>query len=395
MSHSAERFSGLSKRDEGLNDLEKAKAIVRESYRGYTRTRHILEKRSLLEPAISAVSKEYKKVFEPEYEGGARFEMTHKDWEMLAILWLYDAETAHHSVETYRIARDKVTLPLLGEIVLANEFHNEGVSLDTFFRACIFHDIGKIAIPIEVLTNPLSDTDCARLLFAFPEETLASCLAHKIQLPPKMLADASPEEFVDYLYKTYKVRPLTILPVKFLLTKDQFRVASEKLARNGLTLDSTFSEVLDIHELKSQEILESEGYDTEAQIAGSHHTDNRDTRFRITIGTLQLTIDLSDIIHLADIEQAVGSARYYKPAKSQIVVLNTLIEHVRSRGAGLRALAHVWVADEVANMSKGDLSEAMESSEASLLENILKFIHEEQKKSDKYGNLSEYLRSEV
>ena len=107
--------------------------------------------------------------------------LTNKDWEILAVLWLFDEKTAHHSVETYRITRDKVTKPLLGNIVLAKEFTKERVSLEQFF-AHAFHDIGKLAISLNVLTDSQGDTESAALILACSDEMNTSFEVHHISI---------------------------------------------------------------------------------------------------------------------------------------------------------------------------------------------------------------------
>ncbi len=390
-------IEGLPKRtvkeseDTGIEkneSLEQARAIVRGQYVSYENTREALASEGLLAQAVEEVRGKYSDVFEVDNEYDTSIEaeqhmlLTNKDWEMLAVLWLFDEKTAHHSVETYRIARDKVTKPLLGNVVLAKEFTKEGVSLEQFFRACLFHDIGKLAIPLNVLTDSQGDTESAALILACSNEMNTSFEAHHISIGQEDLEKLKPTELVALLHEKYALRPANILPIRFLLKPEQSREIGERLASYGLSTDSSLTEVMRIHEKVSQEILENAGMPVEAELVGSHHTRNGTrngkTPYTITIGTLQITIDIADIIHLADVEQAMGSERHYKRPESSVSVLDTLVRHAQ-RGLVQKELTYLWVADELLHIDKTLLDSAKTKRDTDLFAHIRVFIDKMQK----------------
>ena len=114
------------------------------------------------------------------------------------------------------------------------------------------------------------------------------------------------------LYEKYVLRPANILSIRFLLKPEQTREISERLASYGFSTDSSLTEVMRIHEKISQEILKDAEMPVEAEFVGTYHTRNGKTPYTITIGILQITIDIADIMHFADVEQAMGSERHYK-----------------------------------------------------------------------------------
>ncbi len=366
--------------------LDEARALVREPYCGYDNILRELEEKQFLSKAVDSVQRKYGGMLSEGSDTGKNIKMTSENWEMLAVLWLFDEETTKHSIETYRIARDKVTKPLLGEVVLADEFTKEGVSLEQFFRACIFHDIGKIAVPRALLTDKNSDVECAAILLAHPEDMLFACENRGVTFASRVLEHITPEGLVTLLHDTYGLRPSAVLPVRLLLRLGQEPDINEELLKQGLTLDSTLIDVMNIHEKSSQDILELVSMSVEARLVGSHHNHNSENPYTITIGTLQLTVDISDIIHLADVEQAVGSARYYKRPESALSVMETLVWHAE-RGFVHKEITYLWIADEISKIDDIVLKHARTGKDAPALAHILDFLTKEHKEIKVRGSI--------
>jgi response regulator RpfG family c-di-GMP phosphodiesterase len=100
------------------------------------------------------------------------FELTENDLEILMVMYRFNKGTFRHSIRTLSIVKNKINKPLEKNIVLAEWIGKEIQDMDVFYRACLFHDIGKIAIPEFILTNKLNDIQWANYLFELtPSET--------------------------------------------------------------------------------------------------------------------------------------------------------------------------------------------------------------------------------
>jgi hypothetical protein len=329
--------------------FEEAQHIAQELFESYRMLRTRLAESNLLEPTVRHVEKHY------ERELSDSSFLTPQDWEMLAVLWLYDKETFVHSIDTYRIAHQRIHRPLYLPdhsltINLSKEFSREGVTEEQFLRACLLHDIGKLAMPIEVVTNHTTDTECVRILFAH-YDSLASSIRTALENPDGPLP-ATPEALLTAL-RTKQKRPQSLVPVRLLFTEKECLSAEEKLSHLGLTLDDSILTIMRVHDTYSQKILTEEGFPIEAELAGAHHRHREQyspTPHTITIGALQVSIDLSDIIHLADVTEAMRSQRHYKNPESSLVVLATLVAHATYHMVD-PFVTYIWVADEFSRIS--------------------------------------------
>lgn len=107
-----------------------------------------------------------------------------KDWESAVALELFHSETFAHSVRTYCIAKEKVEKRLSRDIVLKDIFAREGVSLEQFYRTCLFHDIGKTAIPQEIIQNTVSKDEAITILTGLINDGFHEDIARAIGIDP-------------------------------------------------------------------------------------------------------------------------------------------------------------------------------------------------------------------
>lgn len=334
------------------NAIEQLRESIRHKpFESYQSLRSSLEQSGEL-PSIESYVKE---LYEQELSE-AKF-LTSADWKMLSILWLYDPETAAHSVQTYRIARERIDRPIeLKEhdivINLAEEFSREGVNEEVFLRACLLHDIGKLSIPIEVLTNHITDSECADILYE-NYGSLEDAVRNALSYAPSQELPESAEALLQALHSVH-IRPKALVPMRLLLSPGQEESVARGLARHGLTLDDSLLTIMQIHDGYSRSILLEQGLQVESALAGAHHRHREEyspTPYKITIGTLQVSVDLADIIHLVDVTQAMESRRYYKYPGSNIKVLAVLVEHAMDDLVD-PLLTYLWVADEMGKMSQ-------------------------------------------
>lgn len=96
----------------------------------------------------------------------------------------------------------------------------------------------------------------------------------------------------------------------------------------------------------SEKILRNEGFSIEADLAGHHHNYKHErVPYQITLESLQISIDIADIIRLADAEQALGSTRSYKNPFSKLSVLETLVRDAEAGRVG-KEITYLWIHDE-------------------------------------------------
>ncbi|MCR4286034.1 MAG: HD domain-containing protein [Candidatus Kaiserbacteria bacterium] len=281
-------------------------------------------------------------------------------WEMLTILELFDDETAEHCVETYRIAKDKVERTLSTGFVLADFFKEEGVDVNTFYRACLLHDIGKVEVPYLVVINKISDPDCARLLFEHKDDVLIPSLKKHLNDEMFVLPENinSGDALLKYLHDTLTVRPQTLAPVRLLLgemTPSEKQEVERQLAHCVCTLDDSLITVMRPHDGFSERILASGGRKIEGVLASSHH-ENHGNEYKITVGALQISVDLAHIIHLADVENAIRSMRHYKEGQTPLMALKILAIHSQQKLVA-SFITYIWIADELHRNWDGNQSE--------------------------------------
>lgn len=283
--------------------------------------------------------------------------MTEADWEMLAVLHCFDEKTALHCVNTYRIAKAKIEEITLSGHHMSELVGREGVTLEQFYRACLFHDIGKCCIPRATLNNTLHDDDWDEHLC---EEVLENKNATLIEKMRARLGDLPPieegrEGLLAYL-KDHHERAMHFVPLASV-------VGEEELARIVETFpdidprEHTLADVIAKHEHVSGEILTAIGLDVEGELASQHHNyDHAPLKYPMSGMTLSLSAKWEELLKLADMTQALSSRRAYKEGWSIPIVCETLIEEVK-RGDVTNILAALWIKNEFSHMDASEYGE--------------------------------------
>lgn len=331
-----------------------------------------LKNENLLESEVSRV----KSLFNKEIKDlGDDF--TEECWQMLTVLELFDEETARHCVDTYLIAKSKVEKQLWSGIRLSDEFNKESVSLVQFYRACLLHDLGKVEVPHSVVVNQITDEECAKMLFENKDDVLIPELKKKMgenYSLPEHIQNAS--DLLQYLYEELHTRPQTIAPVKLLLKQPITNEIIEQLAHCGCSTEDSLLKIMRTHDEYSKKILQKMGLVVEGELAGAHHKHkNDDIKFKITVGTIQITIDLADIVHLADVENAILNKRHYKEGKTPIDALKILSLHSK-QGFIESYITYLWIADEMNKINKDEIDD----QDIESFNFIAKFLDEEKNK---------------
>lgn len=304
-------------------------------------------------------------------------------WEMLTVLELFDEETAIHCVNTYLIAKSKAEKKLWNGIILADEFKKEDVTITQFYRACLLHDIGKIEVPHSVLVNRVTDENCSDILFANKEEILIPSLKKKFGEDYTLSDDIkNGESLLSYLHNELHLRPQTLTPVKLLLDKPIKEKIISQLAHCGCSIDDSLLKIMRTHDEYSKKILQGAGFEIEGELAGSHHVNKDDSvKYKITAGVMQVTIDLADILHLADVQNAILSKRYYKEEKTPLDALKILSLHSK-QGFIKSYSAYIWISDEMNGIKRDEL----EDKDKENFDFVAKFLDEEYSKHQDWSD---------
>lgn len=349
---------GLSQ--EGKNEsLEKARAIAGGG--SYERMMDELRAEKLLEENVAYVQKTYEGRLKKE-----NFEMKEKDWEMLTLIWLFDAGTCEHSIRTFELSEKMVRSPMVvpgGETVAVETLlEREGVSSEQFLRAALFHDVGKVIIPREILLDRRSDEDLAPVIF--PEKHF-----HEI---------GDVEEKKVALRALYEkgLRPIDLAPLSILFPGENGEEIMHKLEERGFSKMATERDVLQKHESESGRILTLEGCTLEGELAGHHHNYKREkTPYVMSVSMLRMSAEtvglgMADLIHMADVTDAIRSKRSYKESMSDMEVLY-VIAHDAKNGKIDPFTAYVWVSNQYKAVR-----EKKEETEESMVRYVDDFLKE-------------------
>lgn len=231
--------------------------------------------------------------------------MSEREWQLFTVLELYHRETARHCYNTFRLVKEKIEgelrKPDNTAIHLLDIITHEGVPVasPTLLRAALLHDIGKTILPRFVMESDKKKTK----------------------------------------------------PLATVCKNEEQR---ETLRARGFDLDAPLFDVFTKHETASATILTRAGFFEEAQIAGSHHNyegkkrNETEARDALYIGAKESGLVLGDIIHLADVEEALMSIeRAYNNNKGVPLVVALAILTKDAMGNKIsRFLTYLWVKSE-------------------------------------------------
>lgn len=261
--------------------------------------------------------------------------MNEREWQLFTCIELFDPMTAHHCFNTFLLLKEKLDGTLHGagdapiQLLEIIRHNNTPVSRETLLRAALLHDIGKLALP--------------RFLLAIPHTDL-----------PQTLAAAFPD------------------------TKKQ-----GLLTTRGFTSEETCFDALKIHEKQSALFLDTLGFPEEALLAGSHHNYDHEVpsahgaRDVLQLGATESGLVLGDLIHLADVEEALTSKeRTYKKSFPLPAALACLVEDAE-RGKIHPYLTFLWVKSEMPKITEEDRARLSLEETATCEKTIAKFLEKE------------------
>ncbi len=310
----------------------------------------------------------------------AHFEAKDKDWEILTAMRLFHLDTVEHCVRTLEILSHKIhetlTRPDGGSVNLDANIIAENISIEEFLRAALLHDVGKIIVPRSIIDNPLSNTNWWQVLgLAINSEGEDSGLIRN------HIAKLSGVPFNIDTYRkdldSHEVRPIQVCPVDVILSDSDIT----DLSKRGFTKENTILEIIMAHEEESRRILEACDFPVEAKLASMHHNYlHRDiSGQKSSVEALQVSADvigisMADIIHLADVTDALVSSRSYKGPMPISKVLTVLIQHAKSGKVG-KEMTYMWIKSE---LSKNKVSESERVQFVDDFKEIDSFLHKEE-----------------
>ena len=320
---------------ESVSEEELARGIIQSN--DFQRSSKELEQEGILAGQVTRVMELYGDSLE-----GSEF-LTGRDWELLTMIELYSPDLSVHSIETYLLVRSKIETIYIGSETVAQVIEKERVSLDEFYRACLLHDIGKLHIPEDILDNTLTKDDWVDYIYKELHDNPSDVVLERLGLSGDEKMD---DVNIAAILEENNLSPRSILPIRSVLAAEQI----ENLEERGVSANLTFKEVCDSHEISSQETLESEGLHTEALIAGQHHNyQHRPYVFPVSSKTVGVGADLSELLHLADVEQSLTSKRSYKSSFSHLDVLHLLIENIERESVD-KGMAALWMKADISNL---------------------------------------------
>ena len=300
-----------------------------------------LKSADLLETYVATVKEKYLGIF-----NHADFVPSPEDWEMLTVLWLYDADIAEHSVRVFELAHELATHKFVVQeatVHLQKLIEKHHVTLDQFLRASLFHDSGKITLPREAISNSLNDHEMGELFIRMLEKGDRNAILSALKINPSSVK--TNEEALDRLYEM-GLRPKDAVPVREIFSgKDS--AALEMIKQSGFSPDETLGEILSRHEQAGGKLFAHsdkivahiiEHHHPGVQLPGKKKKDADHLR------------DLEFMLALVDEFDAFGHQRSYKKAMAPLVVLFELAREAES-GRLDRGLTYLWIANEYSHIS--------------------------------------------
>ena len=299
--------------------------------------------------------------------------LTEIDLEIFAIIDLYDEELALHSLETYNIAKEKTERELAFGVVLANLFTREGVTPAQFFRACLLHDIGKVEIPNFVINNSINHEEMNLFLHELVINNKDDFVLSKLE--EHTGEDISIDEIADLeeLLRKYNLRSVHFVPVKHILSDEEQHL----LLHRGFNLESSLMDIIKMHESFSEKILSELDFSVESSLAGAHHNyHGNGSPYELTLDQFQTSVDVVEIIRIADMIEALTSSRSYKKKGfSRPKALRMILEEVRTAKIN-EQVAYIWIDDEIKILEQDKNSLSIEDLyDINVIKKELEIIH--------------------
>lgn len=249
--------------------------------------------------------------------------LTEEHWEMLATLEAYDKQTFDHSLRVTAFVHDLATGDSTTAAYLRAQTEIEQGSLQDLMFAALFHDIGKTAIPREILHDNHSRREWAKRANEWAAEQ-----NQPDYFDPEKLSSLDEVELDNYFFRVHtleKTDPLGIIPIEKFFDPALLK----ELEQHGISSQDTFRKVLEYHQRATKAILRRQKMYVASDIASHHHDYEdrpiRSERYPSEISALRLGFELS-ILRSMDVYDALTSSdRSYKAPYHPLLALEILI----------------------------------------------------------------------
>ncbi len=275
---------------------------------------------------------------------------TEDHWRMAAVLEAYDRPTFEHSLRVAASVYDMTNGGGETENYLRSRITMEEGSLKEFFAAALFHDIGKTAIPQEILHDNHSKREWAKRANEW-----AAKQGIDPHFDPKKIEELDDVELDRYFMqiRADDKDPLNIIPIGTFFSEETLA----ELRQHGISPDDTFRKVLECHEKATRAILRSKKMYAASDIA-SHHHDYDHTPIRLRrnpteVSAIRIGLELSaqnyaimianglSVLRSMDIYDALISDRGYKKPHHPLIALGVLIKDAEAEFTELELTKHL------------------------------------------------------
>jgi hypothetical protein len=275
--------------------------------------------------------------------------------------------------------------------------HTEGVSHEEFLFAALFHDIGKVIVPREILNDIHNEDQLNAILLRIIHEGKYPEIQQRLGIENN--ETLALEDLINALKKA-KIRPFRIVPVCEIYPIEAnphlFGAANEDEVE--ILKRKTLFDYLEVHEKASEEILMKTDRKIAAVIAGQHHNYGKEAMNQHTISTETLQIcstpdncPLAQLLAMADISDSLRSPdRSYKKGvtKSELEILAELIFDA-NRGHLNKALVYLWISNKYPEHkatyeNKTNLTDKEKVSEEESIQKIEAFFESLKENIDQY-----------
>ena len=291
-------------------------------------------------------------------------------WEMAAVLESYDKQTFDHSLRVAAFMYDITHEGGETEAYMRTKVGEEQSSLEELFTAALFHDIGKTAIPREILHDNHSRREWAKRANDWAAKK--GIIQH---FDPKMIETFGDIELDHYFMELRidGVDPLNIVPLEEIFSIDILK----KLKQHGINPLDTFRKVLECHEDSTGAILRYKKMYKAADIASRHHDYNhrpiRLERYPTEISAVRLGFILSLLRSLDVYDALTSNDRSYKEAYHPLVALEILIKETKAEFTEPELTEHI-VRDLYKKLESSQENIPNNDKEKQALNAILEFI---------------------
>ena len=295
---------------------------------------------------------------------------TEEHWEMAAVLEEYDTATFNHSLRVaafvYDLTNDKETNTYLKEHIGI-----EAGSLEELFTAALFHDIGKTAIPHDILHDNHSRREWGKHANDWAVKT-----GQGLYFDHESLEKLDEVELDEYFIQMHTVKdsdPLDIVPIEEFFKPEILR----ELEQHGISPQDTFRRVLECHEQATRAILRQRKMYVASDIASHHHDYGRrpirSERYPTETSAVRIGFELS-ILRAIDVYDALtANDRSYKNPYHPLLALEILIKEAEAEFTE-KELTRYVVRDLYKKLTASGKDIPTNDEESQAFEKILAFI---------------------